>query len=69
MNPFRLRDLFHRRGLGVALLIAVTAVASSVVFELPYLATIVFPGLWIALQGDGRRCHRRTRSNSPDHAV
>ena len=61
MKPFRLRELIHRRGLGVAFVIAVTAVATSALFELPYLATIVFPGLWIALQGNGR-CHPRARS-------
>lgn len=63
MNFARLCLFFHRRGLPMAALIAVTAVASSAVFDLPYLATIVFPGLWIALQGD--RCRRVTPTDAP----
>lgn len=43
-------------GLPVALLIAVVAVASAVVFDLPWLATTVGPALWIAFQGSRRRC-------------
>lgn len=62
MKPFHMREAFHRRGLGVAVVIAVTAVVTSAMFDLPYLATIVFPGLWIALQGDDRSCRRRTPS-------